>query len=145
MTAPGYSGPDRRRARPSPVLASATVTLFAAIAFSTLCPIGLRPHLASADVERFDAYFALGLVATLAAGRRATGAAVAVVLTALALEYAQYLVPSRDPRLADALVKALGGVCGCLAAQASFPMRRLLARIRAHDTYSPYAPSRPRA
>jgi len=136
-----FGGPDRRRAQPSPVLVSLAVTTLFAIAFATLCPIGLRPHLASADEERFGAYFVLGGLAALASGRRTAQAAVLVVLAAFALEYAQHLAPSRHAHLADAMVKALGGVAGALAAQLTFPARRWLARAMKPAA----APVRPRA
>jgi hypothetical protein len=100
----------------------------AAIAFVTLCPIGLRPHLASATEERFGAYFVLGVLVALAAGRRWLGAMAVVVVLALGLEAAQLLAPTRDAAMSDALVKALSGVLGTAAAQLIFPVRRLLTR-----------------
>jgi hypothetical protein len=40
------------------------------------------------------------------------------VAVAFALEYAQHLIPSRDPRLTDAVIKALGGLAGAGAGAA---------------------------
>jgi hypothetical protein len=123
-----HGRPDRRRAQRSPVLVSLAVTTLFAITLATLCPIGLRPHMAGANAERFGAYFVLGAFAALASGRRTAGAAMLVVLAAFALEYAQHLAPGRHAHLSDAMVKALGGVAGALAAQLAFPARRWLAR-----------------
>ena len=136
-----YAGPERRRARPSPVVVSLAVTTFAGIVFATLCPIGLRPHLGSADVERFGAWFALGTLVQLAAGRRATSAMVVVALAAIGLEYAQYLAPTRHAQLSDAMIKMLGGVCGGVAGQLMFPVKRWLAQaLRPADRAAPWAP-----
>ncbi len=126
-----YFGPDRRHARPSPTQLSLAVTGLAAVAFVTLCPIGLRPHVASANLERFWTYAVLGLLVSRAAGRRWMVALAALVLTAVTLEAAQRLVPGRHARLSDASIKALGAAFGCLSAQLVFPMRRLLAEVRA--------------
>src|SRR4051812_50023557 len=119
-----FRGPERRLARPSPLLIGLAAAVLAAIAFATLCPIGLRPPLATADQERFAAFALLGAVAGLAAGRRALAATALVVLAAFALEAAQGLAPGRDAALSDAMVKALGGVAGSAAAQLMFPLKR---------------------
>jgi hypothetical protein len=119
--------PERRRAKPSVLLIALAILSAAAIAFVTLCPIGLRPHFGSANNERFTAFFALGALVALAAQRRSLGALALVVFLAFGLEAAQSLVPGRHGMLSDAIVKALGGVLGCAAAQLSFPLRRLLA------------------
>jgi hypothetical protein len=123
-----YAGLERRLARPSPRLVGLAVLALAAIAYATLCPIGLRPHFADANVERFGAYLVLGGLVALAAGRRVLAATAAVVLIALALEAAQHLVPGRHGVVSDALVKALGGVAGVALAQFAYPLRRRLAR-----------------
>jgi len=119
---------ERRVARPSPRWVGLAALGVAAIAFVTLCPIGLRPHLASGDQERFAAFLALGALAGRAAGRRGLAATAAVVLLAFGLELAQGLAPGRHAGLSDALVKALGGVVGVAAAQLAYPLRRALAR-----------------
>jgi VanZ family protein len=125
-----YAGRERRRAAPSLLMASLAVTVLAAIVFATLCPIGLRPHLGGANEERFGAYFLLGVMAALAAPRRPAAAAIIVVLAAVGLEYAQQLAPSRHAHVADAAVKALGGIVGVLSGQLAFPARRLLLGAR---------------
>lgn len=100
----------------------------AAIAFATLCPIGLRPHLASADEERFGAYFVLGLLVSQAAPRQSGQVLAFLVLLAFGLEAAQTLIPGRDGRFADACVKATGGVVGAQLGFVSYAVRRWLQR-----------------
>ena len=124
-----WAGPDRRLARPSPVVVGLAVLGAAAIAFVTFCPIGMRPHLASPDAERFAAFFVLGGLIALAAGRRWVSATVAVVALAFAFEAGQLIIPGRDAMASDAIVKALGGVCGCAAGQTAFAVRRLADRL----------------
>jgi hypothetical protein len=128
-TAASYARSERRRARPSPRLVSLAATVVAAIAFVTLCPIALRPHLGSANAERFAAYALLGCVVGLSSGRRWLHATALVVLAAFALEAAQGLAPGRHAALSDAMVKALGGVLGSGLAQFAYPLRRLAGRL----------------
>ena len=99
------------------------------IAFASLCPIALRPRMADPDAERFAAFFVLGGLIALASGRRWIGATAAVMLLAFGFEAAQLAAPGRDPMLSDAIIKAMGGVCGSAAAQAVFAVRRLAARL----------------
>jgi hypothetical protein len=125
-------------------MASLAVTAFAAIVFVTLCPIGLRPHLAGPNAERFGAWLVLGLLVQLAAGRRVAAPTAAVIAAALALEYAQHLAPGRHGEVPDALVKAIGGALGCLAGQLLFPLRRILARATAPASRAaPWVPEAP--
>jgi hypothetical protein len=124
-----YAGRDRRRARPSWTAIAAAGLGVAGIAFVTLCPISLRPHLAGANLERLAAYGVLGVLASRAAGRRALGATVAVIVLAFGLEAAQRLAPGRHAHLADAVVKAFGGVSGVAGYQLMFPLRRLIVRL----------------
>lgn len=126
-----YAGRERRRARPSPLIIGLAVAGAAAIAYASLCPIGMRPHLASADTERFCAYFGLGALVARACGRKTLTALATLVVLAVALEAAQRLAPGRHAHLSDAAVKALGGVFGVVAAQSVYPFRRLLRRLRA--------------
>jgi VanZ family protein len=113
------------------MMVGSAVLAAAAIAFATLCPIQMRPHLLGADAERFAAYLALGALVSRASGRHWLGATTIVVIVALGLEAAQRLVPGRDAAWADAVVKALGGVFGSGAAQLVFPVRRLFTRLAA--------------
>ncbi|HZZ67472.1 MAG TPA: hypothetical protein VFE18_04800 [Phenylobacterium sp.] len=130
MTSPrSRAWPDRRRAKPSAITVGAAVLGVAAIGFVTLCPIGLRPHLANADVERFGAYLILGLLVSRAAGRRAVGATMLVMALAFGLEAAQRFAPGRHAQMVQALVKAFGGLSGVMAAELVFPLKRLMARL----------------
>jgi len=123
-----YSGQERRIARPSPALLCLVALGVAAIAFVTLCPIGLRPHFAPVDEERFGAYFVLGLIASQAAPRQSGLVLSLLVLLAFGLEAAQTLIPTRDGRFADACVKATGGVLGAQIGFMSYAVRRWLQR-----------------
>jgi hypothetical protein len=123
-----YSGPDRRHAKPSTGLVCLLALGVAAIAFVTLCPIGLRPQIASPDEERFGAYFVLGLIASQAAPRQSGLILSLLVLMAFGLEAAQTLVPGRDGRFADACVKATGGVLGAQLGFMSYAVRLWLGR-----------------
>jgi hypothetical protein len=121
-------GRERRIAKPSRALLCLVALGVAAIAFVTLCPIDLRPHVASADEERFGAYFVLGLVFSQAAPRQSGAVLSFLVLLALGLEAAQSLIPGRDARFADACIKATGGVLGAQFGFVSYAVRRWLQR-----------------
>ncbi len=104
----------------------AAIVLFLVIAFSTLSPIGLRPHIGDANMERAAAYLLFGI--TLAMGfpdhiRRCT---IIVIGVAGLLEALQLIDPGRHARLHDALVKALAGIAGIVVVRiASVVMRRI--------------------
>ena len=121
-----YAGPERRLAKPSPLAIGLAALVFAGIAFATLCPQSMRPHLGDADVERFGAYVLLGACASLAFPRRGSLVVFAVAIAAFGLEAGQLLVPGRDAVFSDACVKAMGGVWGCFAAQSSYALKRKL-------------------
>jgi VanZ family protein len=89
--------------------------------------------LASANLERFGAYLVLGGLFGLAAPRRLLATLGATTVLAFALEAAQGLAPGRDPALADALVKALGGAAGVGATCLFFKARRFLAHLARED------------
>ena len=121
-----YSGAERRFRKPSPVAMATAALALGGIAFATLCPPELRPHLAGADQERFAAYAVLGLFAALAFPRRANVVVFAVAFVAFVLEAGQLLVPGRDAVFSDACVKAMGGVAGVFVAQSSYALKRRL-------------------
>jgi VanZ family protein len=104
--------------------------LAAFIVFATWAPQGLRPHLASAPVERFGAYFLTAAAFVLAYPRRPVLLSVAAVSFAVVLELGQFLAPGRDPGLPDAIEKALGGVCGVGAAASAGSLRQRTLRLR---------------
>ncbi len=98
---------------------------FTAIAAATLCPIELRPHLGPPNGERFVAFLVLGALMDAARPGRSPSTAAVVILLACALEAAQLLVPGRDARIFDAVVKACGGCIGVFLAAA---LRRVARR-----------------
>ena len=128
-TRPAFQRPERRRTGPSFGVIGTAALGVAAIAFVTLCPVALRPHLANAGVERLAAFALLGALISRAAGRDAMGATAAVMVLAFGLEAAQRLAPGRHAELADAVVKAFGGVSGVAGYQLMFPLRRMIVRL----------------
>ena len=82
------------------------------IVYATLSPISARPALAGPQLEHFAAFALMGLALGLAYPSRVLLIVVFVVGVAIGLEALQLLTPDRHARVADALVKALGGVCG---------------------------------
>ena len=90
--------------------------LFAAIIFVTLSPIGLRPHtVTSVNLDRALAYSLAGFMFALAYPRHWIAVALLLAAGALAVEYLQYLSPTRHARLHDAGVKAAGAAIGLVA------------------------------
>lgn len=90
--------------------------LLAALAFVTLSPIGIRPEVGPANMERAFAYAAFGILAALAYPRRRLVILTTVIVTAGLLELAQELSASRHARFEDFLVKAGSGIVGWFAA-----------------------------
>jgi VanZ family protein len=82
------------------------------IVYATLSPIDARPVLASPQLEHFAAFALVGLAFALAYPSRILLVAVIVVAAAVGLEALQLLTPDRHARVTDALVKALGAICG---------------------------------
>ncbi|WP_028747364.1 antibiotic resistance protein VanZ [Rhizobium mesoamericanum] len=106
--------------------------LLAAIIFVTLSPIGLRPHtVTSVNLDRALAYLLVGFMFAVAYPRRLLAVIVLLIFGALAIEYLQYLSPTRHARLHDAAVKIVGASAGVFAGY-------LLNRVRiAKSTASP--------
>jgi VanZ family protein len=99
------------------------------IVYATLSPIDARPVLASPHREHFAAFALMGLAFGLAYPNRLLLVVVIVVGAAAGLEALQVLTPDRHGRVLDALVKALGGICGISFGQmASFVLRFKSAR-----------------
>jgi len=103
-------------------------------------PQGIRPRIASPALERFGAYFLTAAAFVTPYPRRALTIALAAVVFAVALELGQFLAPGRDPRVSDAVVKALGGLCGAAAAHFGWraaglwrPERRVIGTRPASD------------
>lgn len=90
--------------------------LLAFIIFVTVSPIGLRPDtVTTVDTDRAAAYLLAGLAFALAYPRQWKTVAVLLIAGAVAIEYLQYLAPTRHPRLHDAAIKAMGAALGLLA------------------------------
>jgi VanZ family protein len=103
------------------------------IVYATLSPIDARPALASPHLEHFAAFALMGLAFGLAYPSRILLAAVIVVGAAAGLEALQVLTPDRHGRVIDALVKALGGICGISIGQ----LLSLLLRLRSARSDGP--------
>ncbi|MBX4953928.1 VanZ family protein [Rhizobium lentis] len=90
--------------------------LLALILFVTVSPIGLRPDtITTVNTDRGVAYVLLGLAFALAYPKQWKLVAVLLIIGAVAVEYLQYLTPTRHPRLHDAGIKAMGSALGLLA------------------------------
>jgi hypothetical protein len=93
------------------------------VAYATMSPIALRPHLGSfVQLERFGAFMIIGFLFALAYRRRPLLVLALMAALALGLEAFQFLAPGRHARLLDLLIKASGGAfgvfCGWLATSA---------------------------
>ena len=91
--------------------------VLAVIAFSTLSPIGMRPHFgAFVHLERFGAFALMGFLFALVHPRRIGLVLLCVVAAAIGLELLQTLASGRHARVLDFAVKATGGMAGVGAA-----------------------------
>lgn len=88
----------------------------AALTVVTLSPIGLRPSIGPADLERAAAYAILGVLLVLAYPRHGLMVLAGVVLLAAGLEFGQALTATRHGRVDDFLVKAGAAAFGALLA-----------------------------
>lgn len=86
------------------------------VVFSTLSPIGLRPHVGGPNYERLLAFAVIGGLFGVAYPQHLLRTALIVVGFALGLEVLQMIIPGRHARLFDALVKSCGGIVGVMAA-----------------------------
>jgi VanZ family protein len=99
------------------------------IVYATLSPISDRPVVAGPHLEHFAAFALMGLAFALAYPGRLVFVVFLVVGAAVGLEALQLLTPDRHGRVIDALLKALGGVCGISVGQlVSFLLRLKLSR-----------------
>jgi VanZ family protein len=102
--------------------------ILAVIVCSTLSPIGMRPHLGAAHVERFAAFALLGFLFTTLHPGRIVAVLLCLAAAVAGLELLQMLVSGRHARVADVAVKAAGGVCGVASAWLVMRLRALAAR-----------------
>ncbi|HYF55049.1 MAG TPA: hypothetical protein VEA41_12390 [Salinarimonas sp.] len=94
--------------------------LLALVAAATLCPIELRPASGlSVNRERFMAFALVGGAFSLAYPRRRALVIALLLGSAAALEVLQHLAPGRHGEVRDAVIKAAGGLLGCLAGVAA--------------------------
>lgn len=94
------------------LLAAAWAALLA-VAFATLSPIGIRPHIpVPANVERAFAFFVIGTLFALAYPKRIWWALAIMLIGVFGLELLQELRPDRHARLGDAAAKATGALLG---------------------------------
>jgi VanZ family protein len=94
----------------------AGVGCLAGVAFATLSPIELRPHVASIGIEHVGAFFVLAILLGIAHPRHLVAVGVCLVVAAMGLELAQHLVPGRHGRIVDLVLKLMGTGMGLAAA-----------------------------
>ncbi|OAP39858.1 hypothetical protein AU381_09930 [Sinorhizobium glycinis] len=98
--------------------------LLGLIAYSTLSPIGMRPHIGTwVHVERFGAYGLLGFLFATAYPRRIPVVLGMVLGAAFAFELLQMLSADRHARVEDVAVKMTGAAFGVGAAWFALVLR----------------------
>lgn len=92
------------------------------IVFATLCPLHDRPHFLGphepgwvSALERFTAFIVLGFFVRLASPSKLSW--LLIFGAAVSLELLQHIIPHRDPRMIDALIKLAGGAVGIMVAR----------------------------
>ena len=88
------------------MLAAWALCLF--IVFATWGPQSTRPHLSSAALERFGAFFLAAALFASAYPKRPWSIAVAAVALAVVLELGQFVAVGRDPGVRDVIQKRAG-------------------------------------
>ena len=106
------------------IIAAAAWATLAFIAFATLSPLGSRPEIGDANLERFAAFALTGLLMAFAYPRHLSSVAIFVVGVAIVLEGLQLVTPDRHARFADTVVKAAGGTTGVVVAFIVLRLRR---------------------
>jgi hypothetical protein len=86
------------------------------VAFVTLSPIGLRPVVLQPGYEHFLAFAIIGLLFGIAYPRHWLLIGLAVIGSAVALEFLQLIAPGRHARLLDLMQKIAGGFIGLTVA-----------------------------
>lgn len=86
--------------------------LIAAVILITLGPVGWRPHLIGANVDRFMGFLALGSILALIQPKRFFIVCAAIILGALFLEYSQTFFRGRHGGVHDFEFKVVGGLLG---------------------------------
>ncbi|MEQ1769842.1 MAG: VanZ family protein [Devosia sp.] len=99
----------------------------AALAFITLSPVGLRPHVAGPGFEYLGALAVMGGLFGLAYPKRPVLLAVLVIAAVIGLEASQMLTPDRHARLTDLAFKCAGALVGVVL---GVVLARLVATLR---------------
>jgi VanZ family protein len=115
---------ERRRLTPYWASIISALAALAAITFLTVCPVQLRPTSGEAHLDRLVAYAVLGSLIALALRRRPAAAIFLALGLAVGLEALQLVIPGRDARIEDAIVKALGASVGVGSTYSSLPIIR---------------------
>lgn len=118
----------------------AALVLLAAIAFATLSPIQMRPHLGDANLERALAYALFGLALAFGFRARLVQAMLFVCTVAGVLELLQAIDPGRHARLQDALLKAAAGLMGIAVGRIVFAVATRAARPQSRQPRSSSKP-----
>lgn len=116
------------------VLIAGSVLVLAVV---TLGPLGLRPETGLPhQVERGLVFMLFGFLVAAALRPLWLVAAAGVITVAAVLELLQLLLPDRDGRLLDFIVKATGGCAGVLVAMAGEQVLGWLLRARRAPPHS---------
>lgn len=110
---------------------------FAYIAFATLAPIQDRPVFAGPQFEHFAAFAVWGIAFGLAYPNRPLFVVALVLGSAVGLEALQLLTPDRHGQVHDAVIKALGGICGITVSLLAPLLLRSLRRPPAEEPKPP--------
>lgn len=107
--------------QPSPlqgILIVAACVLIAMITFMTLGPIGWRPRMIGANVDRFIGFLVLGALLAFAQPKRFFIVCAIIIMGAVLLEYSQSFFRGRHGVLHDFEFKVFGGLLGAGIARA---------------------------
>ena len=97
---------------PRRLFATAAWLTLAFIAYATLSPVGLRPHITNPDLERFAAFAVLGFLFAISYPGRFIPVLAIVIGAAVLLEVLQLFTPDRDGEFVNLAVKAAGSIAG---------------------------------
>jgi VanZ family protein len=104
------------------ILRAVAWLLLVAIIAVTLVPADLRPTTPlPLKVERALVFAILAFAFTFAYAKHWLFVLALICVGAVVLELAQYLVPTRDPSVVDAIVKVVGAIAGTVAARVMDP------------------------
>ena len=95
-----------------------TGVLIAAVIVITLGPVGWRPHLIGANVDRFVGFLVLGSFLALMQPKRFFIVCAAIIMGAVFLEYSQTFFRGRHGGVHDFEFKVVGGLLGAGFARA---------------------------